>query len=180
MLFIDKVNFYNTIALSISWAVACYSFYFIEFYMKYVPVNNVYFLAVLMGISDMSCTALFKILIKWISAKNIISVSFLVLGMISLVVSILIWTVDLEEPYLTLFSVFIFGMRFFSGLCFNVSYYANNYHFSPLLRSGIFAITNITARLASILSPLVAEFVRNPSITVAISAFIASFTTKLL
>ena len=66
-------------------------------------------------------------------------------------------------------------------MAFNVSYFANNEYFPPLLKGGIFAITNVSARLATILSPLVAEWMANPCITVtgiSIIAFVSVSNLK--
>lgn len=47
----------NTLILCLVWSSSAYSYYFTEFYMKYVPVSNVYYLAILMGCSDcLTCT----------------------------------------------------------------------------------------------------------------------------
>jgi hypothetical protein len=67
----------------------------------------------------------------------------------------------------------VFGMRFFSALTFICVYYANNEYFPTLLKGAIFAVTNVAGRLASVLSPLVAEWMGNPSMTVAIAAIAA-------
>ncbi len=77
-------------------------------------------------------------------------------------------------------TIFVFMMRFFSALTFMGNYYANNEYFPVLLKSGVFAITNISGRLASVLSPLIAVWLNNPCITVAVGAFTAFLATFLL
>ena len=42
-----------------------------------------------------------------------------------------------------------------------------------MLKGGIFALTNVAARLSSIMSPMVAEWMGNPSFTVGIVAAVA-------
>lgn len=71
-------------------------------------------------------------------------------------------------------------MRFFSAMTFIGVYYANNEYFPPLLKGGIFAITNVSARLASVMSPIVAEIMDNPAITVSVIAVIAFVTSQFL
>ena len=65
-------------------------------------------------------------------------------------------------------------LRFFSGLSFNACYIANNDYFPALLKGGIFSITNVTARLATILSPLMAEYLLNPAVTVVVAGALAT------
>jgi hypothetical protein len=64
-------------------------------------------------------------------------------------------------------------IRFTSGLGFNTSYYANTAYFPPVYKAFIFAITNVSARMSTIFSPLIAEWMSNPSITISIAALIA-------
>ena len=59
-------------------------------------------------------------------------------------------------------------MRFFSAMTFMTAYQANNDYFPTLLKGAIFAMTNVVARLSSVFSPVVAEWMANPSITVSI------------
>jgi hypothetical protein len=75
----------------------------------------------------------------------------------------------------------VFGMRYFSGLTFISCYFANNEYFPTLLKGAIFAVTNVAARLASVLSPVAAELMLNPSVTVAafgVAACVASFRLR--
>lgn len=73
----------NTIALSISWGVGCYSFYFTEFYMKYVPVKNIFLLAIIMGGADIIASVAFAMLMSCFSAKQVISTGYLILSILS-------------------------------------------------------------------------------------------------
>jgi len=71
-------------------------------------------------------------------------------------------------------------MRFFSSASFIGVYYANNEYFPALFKGGIFAITNIGARLTAALSPLIAESMSNPAITIAVAGAVVFATTTLL
>ncbi len=57
----------NAFALGVAWAVVAYSFYFIEFYMKYVPVSSIQMLAIVMGVSDFVSCMVFTTLMKYYS-----------------------------------------------------------------------------------------------------------------
>jgi len=76
-----------------------------------------------------------------------------------------------------LYSLTVFGMRFFSAMTFMSAYQANNEYFPTLLKGAIFAVTNVVARLSSVFSPVIAEWMSNPSITVAIIAGVTSLAS---
>lgn len=78
------------------------------------------------------------------------------------------------------YSAMVFGMRFFSALTFISCYFANNEYFPTLLKGAIFAVTNVAARLASVMSPLIAEWMSNPSCTVAVAALAACIASVKL
>jgi hypothetical protein len=79
-----------------------------------------------------------------------------------------------------LYSLTVFGMRFFSAMTFMSAYQANNEYFPTLLKGAIFAVTNVVARLSSVFSPVIAEWMSNPSITVAIIAGVTSLASLWL
>ncbi len=79
-----------------------------------------------------------------------------------------------------LYSLTVFGMRFFSAMTFMSAYQANNEYFPTLLKGAIFAVTNVVARLSSVFSPVIAEWMSNPSITVAIIAGVTSLASLQL
>ena len=180
-LFKEKIYFMNTIILIVVWSTCAYSFYFTEFYMKYVPVSNIYYLALIMGSSDFISSFIFNILKRYLSSKQMVIVLSGGLAAFSFVFSLTLFINGNEENLSIGLEIFytamIFGMRFFSAITFMTAYYCNNEYFPTLLKGAIFAITNIAARLASVMSPLVAEWMSNPSITVSVCALIASLAT---
>jgi len=90
----NRVMLYNTVALTVAWSVSSYSFYFIEFYMKYVPVNSIYLLSILIGVSDIIASITFRLLIKLFPSKRIIIYSYFGLALISFSFSLIIWTMS--------------------------------------------------------------------------------------
>ena len=125
-IFRDRVYLKNAIALSLMWGVSCYSYYFTEFYMKYVPVDNIYLLAVLMGLADILGSFCFKILVSYFPAKRILGYGYIVLSVIALGESLCLWFGHGSEFTSVIFSLLICGMRLFSSLTFIICYYANN------------------------------------------------------
>lgn len=59
----------NTLILALLWSTSAYSFYFTEFYMKYVPVSNVYYLALMMGASDLITSVAFNLINRRLTSK---------------------------------------------------------------------------------------------------------------
>ena len=183
-LFRDPIYCLNTLILSILWSTSAYAFYFTEFYMKYVPVSNIYYLALMMGVSDLITSMTFNLIHKKLTSKEIITISTLLLSCCGFVFALVLYAkTDDKNDSLALeifYTAMVFGMRFFSALTFISVYFANNEYFPTLLKGAIFAITNVAARLASVMSPLIAEWMNNPSITVAIVAFLACLASVKL
>jgi len=74
---------------------------------------------------------------------------------------------------MVMMSMLVFLLRSFSALNFMTVYYANNEYFPTLLKGAIFSITNISARVASIFSPIIADGMKSPAITIFVYSLIA-------
>lgn len=185
-MFTDKSYALNTLILSLLWSTSAYSFYFTEFYMKYVPVKNIYYLAIMMGLSDMLTSLLYVLASRLLHNKTLITLCQLFLCLSSSLLTVALYfnaSPSNSQSSLTLelfYSMTIFCMRFFSALSFMCSYQANNDYFPTLLKGAIFALTNIAARLASVFSPVVAESMVNPSVTVAVISGVTLFASLKL
>ena len=81
---------------------------------------------------------------------------------------------------MVLMSMMVFLLRSFSALNFMTVYYANNEYFPTLLKGAIFSITNISARVASVFSPIIADGMTSPAITIFIYSLIALACHQLL
>jgi hypothetical protein len=166
--------------------MSAYSFYFTEFYMKYVPVSNVYHLAIMMGISDMLTALSYSLLSKHLVTKSIIFTCSFLLTLSSLILTVALYLSDPNassghaHSMQVLYSMTVFGMRFFSALTFMSAYQANNDYFPTLLKGAIFAVTNIVSRLSSVFSPVIAEYMSNPAITVVIIGAVTSLCSTRL
>ena len=64
VLFKNKINFRNLIVLMISWSASSFTFYFVEFYMKLVPVENEYLLMGIIGLADLFSLMTFYFMAK--------------------------------------------------------------------------------------------------------------------
>lgn len=86
----NKSYMLNSFALAVAWSTSVYSFYFIEFYMKNVPIQNIYLLAVLIGISDIIAAQVFKFLLDHVPSKFIILGSYIILSILASTLTLLI------------------------------------------------------------------------------------------
>jgi hypothetical protein len=123
MLLGDPRNRSNLLVLVISWSVSSYTYYFVEFYMKLVPFQNIYGLMILIGVSDFfGCIAFYFITNAYIHKQRLINqTSFVLMSVFSflLFISLLINGPDAKYDF---YAVLIFGIRFFSNITFNMSY----------------------------------------------------------
>ena len=71
--------------------MSAYSYYFAIFYMKYVPVNSIYTLAIMMSLSDLVSCIIFPCLKRKISTKLILVYSYGTLAIFSLLLTSLIY-----------------------------------------------------------------------------------------
>ena len=114
---------FNTAILCLLWSTSAYSFYFTEFYMKYVPVSNVYYLALMMGFSDMLTSFIYAFISKRTLTKTLLTVCSLLLALFAGILSLTLHlslpdTLPLQLTY----CLSIFGLRFFSALTFMGAY----------------------------------------------------------
>ena len=58
-LYLLKPVRYNTLILCATWSTGAFTFYFVEFYTKFVPTQNIYLLNIVIGCADIvSCATL--------------------------------------------------------------------------------------------------------------------------
>lgn len=135
----------------------------------------------MVGISDMIAASIFKVLIKYFTSKKILLFSYLALALMAFTFTIISWIkTELNDSDKLVLSSCIFAMRFFASLSFVAVYFANNEYFPALLKGGIFAITNVAARVTGVMSPIIADGVSNPAITIAIASLISLASTIML
>ena len=84
-----KRFFLTTVSLMITWSVAAFSFYFCEFYMKYLD-TSVFFSAFLMGISDILSSTGYYFLAKIMQIKNVLATSFFLLLIASISMAVIV------------------------------------------------------------------------------------------
>ena len=182
-LFALKPVFYNTLILCSIWATSTFTFYFVEFYTKFVPTTNIYLLQVVIGSADLISSFVYYFCLSLMkSYKNVLVVTFVLmtLASLSLYLSVALtgyadFELGVTEISLQLsliFSGLVFLLRCSATIAFAMSYYLNVALTPPELNASVFALTNITTRTLLTFTPLVADTVSNPSIIVVVMAII--------
>ena len=97
MLVTDKKYAINTAILCLVWGTSAYSFYFTEFYMKYVPVQNVYYLAIMMGFSDMLTSFIYGYVSRRTLTKNLLILCSALLSLFATVLSVTLYATSLPK-----------------------------------------------------------------------------------
>jgi hypothetical protein len=178
----NKLVLYNTLVLCAVWSTASFTFYFVEFYMKFVPVDSIYLLSVIIGVADILGVGLFYLLVRFSTPKVTLITTFTSLCIFSATLYTVLqvtgdYTYEHGQPISVgksaLYSFLIFGMRCSAIVAFSMAYYSNSALSPPALTSSVFAMTNICCRFVTIGSPLASDLLPNPSICVSVLSFIA-------
>jgi hypothetical protein len=65
--FVNKIYRLNTLILFLIWGSSCFSYYFVEFYMKYVPVTSIFILSLMIGLADLTGSlSLLLLKLNWV------------------------------------------------------------------------------------------------------------------
>jgi len=172
--------FKNTLILCAIWSCSSFSYYFVEFYTKFVPTTNVYLLNVIIGIADMISALVFYFCVSRMGIKLVLTVTFFVLMLSSLALYLVIGLTGFVdfEPGVTeitlqlslFFAGMVFLVRMFAAIGFTMAYYANTALSPPPMISSVYALTNVTCRLLTTFAPLISDVIANPSIVITVLA----------
>jgi len=186
-----KPVYHNTLILCAIWSTSSFSYYFVEFYTKFVPTTNIYLLNVIIGAADMISSMIFYLCVSRMGIKLVLYVTFFILTISSLALYLVIGITGFVdyEPGVTeistqlslFFAGMVFLVRCFASIGFIMAYYANTALTPPALISSVYALTNITCRFLTTGAPLVSDIVANPSIVITVLAaltFVASIFIK--
>jgi len=180
----------NTLILCTTWSTGAFTFYFVEFYTKFVPTQNIYLLQIIIGCADIVSSATLSIMLTKVRAKTslLYILSTMAVASLTLYLSVgLTGYADFERGVdhidlglSLIFAGLVFVIRIFAHNLVSLSYYLNTSLTPPLLLSSVFALTNITCRSATILVPFVAELVSNPSILVTVNSTLTLIAVMFL
>ena len=128
----NTTNRNNLIALILSWSASAFTFYFIEFYMKLVPFDNAYLLMILIGVADLTATTAFYFITKAFKDSMIANIHaklnqiyFSITSVTGLILYLMLVANGSKEKK-GIYALFIFVMRFFSGMNMNMSYFMSS------------------------------------------------------
>lgn len=139
----------NLVMVIICFISVSFNSYLIGFHLKYIK-GNLYFLALIQTISDVSATLVSGGLQKILTTRRTLLVSY---------VSALLFGIPLvlAMDAKWIIPVCIFGSKFGLAVGFNMIYFVNAEIFPTLFVSFAFTIGNMFSRSATILAPQVAE-----------------------
>ena len=173
----NKKVMQNTLILCTVWTSSAYTFFFCEFYLRFVPTNTIYAQKIYVGLADFCSTLLVYYMAKRQGFIKVIMWLFglLIVSSISLVITLATSSAsdpdaDLSPGLAALLTCSIIGMRiasFASYVC-----YVQLVLLTPTLLTGIvFACCGTVSRSLAILAPISAELMGNPAWTCAVLAF---------
>ena len=164
------MNRTNLLVLAASWSASAYSYYFVEFYMKLVPFQNLYGLAVLIGLSDLTGTYLYYYLVTCDLKLNQTTIQKTSFGFMCLFSGTLFICLSIsgDDEESLWYGLLIFLIRLTSNVALNLSYLQSAKDFPTGVTGLAFTITNAFCRFTTLFAPLVAETVPNPSFTISL------------
>ena len=159
------------------WSTSSFAFYFIEFYMNLLPIDNLYLLSCMIGLADMLGAGGFMAIIKCSSLKKALIGTFgaLSISSVALYVTMMGKTGDdvLSSGFTAALFALVFTVRLCSGVSFAMAYYGTISVTPPVVLSTVFSLTNIACRFFTIFSPVISRVTTNPIIYVAVLGFVA-------
>lgn len=124
----SSVVWQNTKILMGTWTVSSYSFYFVEFYLRFIPTNTIYMQKMLMGAADIVATAIYYLLVTKTGVVQSFLVFFVMIAVSSILLVIVLAVTDAEDAVVVStglscgLSILIIGMRIGSFASFAVNY----------------------------------------------------------
>jgi len=186
-----KPLYKNVLILASIWSTASFTFYFVEFYTKFVPTQNIYLLNCIIGFADICSNILFIFCVSRMELKVVLLSSYGMLCIASFGLFMAVEITDMadfdpavDEISTALnytFAALVFLVRAGASIGFSMAYYGNVALSPPVLLSSVYALTNIACRFCTTFSPLIADIIENPSIVVTVLStitFVSSIFIK--
>lgn len=158
----------NLIAVLTVWTVSGFSFFMLDFYVKYFP-GSVFFNKALFGLVDAAGLFYIQFVQKFFkSVANMVRVT-----MASTILLCLLYTV---AP-LSFIPAVIALIRMQVNSMMSYGYHINQCLFPVLMRGTVFSLANAVSRPFVASAAIVAEYTSNPLIMVMIASIICAFAT---
>ena len=161
LLFSVRALAINIAVLTLVWSTASFSFYFISFYEAVIPVENVFLLAIMIGIGDIFSALIFIVIGTRFPIKNsmVIACVILIGGSLGIWLIILILRVDdpsqISEGVSILLTLLVFITRIGAHVLFVLAYFATSILSPPEIQATAYAFTNTICRGMTILAPFI-------------------------
>ena len=152
-----------------------FSYYLINFYMKYIP-GNVFINTIVASIAESAASFVTGYIVKLLGARNGITCTNAVAG----VATVVLWLAEInglvkEVPFFILLAKF--------GVCsfFAMMYISTLLYFPSRYLGAVFGICNTAARATTILAPMVAEIdTPIPELSLILICIVAVILSRLL
>jgi MFS family permease len=165
-LFNNKIYLLNLIIIVLAWSASSSCFYIIGFYVKYIP-GDAFMNIIVTSIADAISSIAAGSISQAIGAKNTLFMSFSLatFGAIALMFSG-------TNKYLIV--IFVLISRFGINSAFTLCYIITADYFPSIVTSRVFGLCSVFSRMATILSPMIAEF--EPPVPMIIYSIVCTIT----
>jgi len=154
---------------------ASFDYYLINFYLKYMP-GNIYTNSIMSSLAEAVSSALAGPLVNLVGPSRAMRFSFIMAGMFA----VLLFVAERAE-WNSSVPVIVLGAKFGICLAFGALYISNLVYFPDRFMGFVFGVCNVTARLLTILSPMVAEAEPpTPVLSYVFSCFLAGTASCFL
>lgn len=164
----------NLLIMNVAWASAAFTYYTVNFYVKYIP-GNMYTNVMVAQFSEIIACFISGSLANRFGTKHTIIFSFAVGGIFGL-------TMNYVNPTnIPLILTCLLLAKFGVSSAFNMVYIITSEYFPTKYSSSVFGICNIVCRLTSAIAPLTAEIkAPYPMIIFAIFCLLSVLATSKL
>jgi len=146
----NKTILLNLILMIVMWTASSFDYYFITFFLKYIP-GNIYVNTSISSISEIIAYCFSGSLMKILGIK----MSYLIAWVIATTGGILMICFSGSDAAM---GVFVLLSKFGVSFAFNNSYLATPKMFPVQLTATAFGLCNVVARIFTIGAPVVSEF----------------------
>jgi len=164
----------NLIAMCCIWSVSGFSFYLIDFYVKFFP-GSVFFNKGFFGLCDASAILYIKVL-----EKKLVTVPLVIRFALVMVILFSLIYMVLANSYLFLIPVMVGLTRLQINAILAYSYHVNQFLFPTLMRGAAYSMTNFVSRPFIGMATIITEYTKNPMVIVCILSILNMGTTFMI
>jgi len=130
---------------------ASFNYYLVNFYLKYIP-GNIFINTIVSSTAEAISGYTSAFVVLKVGTRNAMSTMFLVCG----VAGFALWLAE-ARGLIDAIPFAVLSAKFGISAAFNMLYMSTLQYFPSEFMGSVFGVCNVTARLITILSPMVAE-----------------------